>query len=179
MLATYPKVKSGDQLDVALENQEDIITQSGISQDRWMLYLKIVLTGKYAKLLNSRHLTPETTFEAAKQLLLQAGDYTMAKAGSQLFDTNHREVRDKIALDYFLHFNRQRKRIFKGAVTVEEALHALTMAAVTHYLCADAKKYVDFREIYSNADLIAVLHSYRDTTGYSGRHISKTPARVC
>ena len=123
VLATLPKVKSGDQLDVALENLEDILAPSGISQDRWMLHLKTVLTGKHAELLNSLHLPPETTFEAAKQL------------------------------------------IFKGAVTVEEALHALTLAAVRHYLCADAKRYLDSREIFSNADLIAVLRSYRDTTG--------------
>ena len=165
VLATFPKVKSGDQLDVALENLEDILAQSGISQDRWMLHLKTVLTGKHAELLNSLYLPPETTFEAAKQLLLQAGDYTVAKAGSQLFDTNRRELRDKTALDYFLHFNRLGKRIFKGVMTVEEALHALTLAAVRHYLCADAKRYLDSRKIFSNADLMAVLRSYRDTTG--------------
>ena len=32
VLATFPKVKTGDQLDVALENLKDILAQSGISQ---------------------------------------------------------------------------------------------------------------------------------------------------
>ena len=131
-----------------------------------MLHLNTVLTGKHAELLNSLHFPTESTFEATKQLLLQAGDYTVAKAaGSQLFEINRRELKDQTALDYFLHFNRLGKRIFKGVVTVEEALHALTLAAVRHNLCADAKRYLNSWEIFSNADLIAVLRSYRDTTG--------------
>jgi len=56
-------------------------------------------------------------------------------------------LRDKKALEFFLYFNRLGWRIFGNTEMVKEALQVLTLAAVKHYLCADAKKYLDSRKV--------------------------------
>jgi len=53
-----------------------------------MFLMNTALTSKHAKLLNSLRFPKETTFELAKQFLLQAGVNNAAQAGTQLFDVN-------------------------------------------------------------------------------------------
>ena len=46
LVTSFPKIKSNDNLEVAL-NFEVVLIQAEISESEWVMYLRTVLTGKY------------------------------------------------------------------------------------------------------------------------------------
>jgi len=132
-IAAFSKIKSNDHLDIALELLEEALVQANIPGDRWIMPLKTTLVGKHAELLPSLRLLPDTTFQYVKEHVLQAGDYTVTKAGTQLFNTDRRDLNNLTALELYLHFYRLVKRVQTGAETAEDNLQAWMIAAIRHF----------------------------------------------
>ena len=105
-MTNIPKFKSNDNLEIALDNFEEVLIQAEIPENEWVMYLRTVLTGKYLDIIHTMRVFADASFQAVKQKLLQASEYTMTNAGDQLTNADRYQLRHLSALDLLLHFER-------------------------------------------------------------------------
>ena len=53
LIACFPKIGNGTDLEVALDNLEDVLKQANVPENEWVTNLKTIVTGKHADLVHS------------------------------------------------------------------------------------------------------------------------------
>jgi len=77
-----------------------------------MPWSKTKLQVKHAELLNLLQLPVTIPFAEANEQLLQAGEYTVARASNDLYWEEKRDLSNMTAIEYLLNFHRLTKTIF-------------------------------------------------------------------
>ena len=62
LVTSFPKIKSNDNLEVALENFEELLIQAEIPENEWVKHLRTVLTGKYLDIIHTMRLSADAFF---------------------------------------------------------------------------------------------------------------------
>ena len=104
LVTRFPKIKSNDNLEVALYNFEEALIQAEIPENEWVIYLRTVLTGKYLDIIHTMKLSADASFQTVKQKLLQASENTMTNAGDQLMNAHRCQLKHFSVLDLLLHY---------------------------------------------------------------------------